>query len=166
MRDFLAGCNGLSQGFAVNDTGNPVFESFRPMEFPAAGGELLQADDAFPVYQRKNVDDDFVDKVVNGQPVQQAEAFPVGYFRRVDERGVFLVLLTNQIQHGIAGKQCEGTPFVPERKTLPVRPDPLQQFLVLVGEITVQCHSRYDLYCCHTCLKKKRGSHVLRQRLW
>jgi hypothetical protein len=42
----------------------------------------------------------------------------------------------------------------------------LQQFLVLVGEITVQCHSRYDLYCCHTCLKKKRGSHVLRQRLW
>ena len=157
MRDFIARCNGLSRGFAVNDTGNPVFESCCLVEFPVAGGELLQADDAFPVCQRKNVDDGFVDKVVNGQPVQQAEAFPVGYFRRVDERGVFLVLLTNQVQHGIAGKQREGTPLMPERETLPVRPDPLQQFLVLVGKITVQCHSRYDLYCCHTCLSKKEA---------
>ena len=126
------------------------------MEFPAANGELLQVGDAFPVCQGKNINHDFVDKVVDGQPMQQAEAFPVGYFRRVDERGAFLVLLTNQIQHRIAGKQRESAPLVPERETLPVRPDPLQQFLVLVGKITVQCHCGYDLYCCHTsiCIPK------------
>lgn len=150
MQDFLAGCNGLSRGFAVNDTGNPVFESYCPVELPAASGELLQAEDTFPVCQGKDIDYSFVNKVVDGQSVQQTEAFPVGYFRRVDERGVFPVLLTNQIQHGISGKQREGTPLVPEWETLPLRPDPLQQFLVLVWKITVQCHNRYDLYCRHT----------------
>ena len=126
------------------------------MEFPAGSGELLQVGDAFSVCQGKDINHNFVDKVVNGQPMQQAEAFLAVYFRRVDERGVFFVLLTNQIQHGITGKQRESAPLMPARETLPVRPDPLQQFLVLVRKITVQCHCGYDLYCCHTsiCIPK------------
>ena len=102
MRDSFAGCNGLSRGFAVNDTGNPVFKSFRPIEFPAVGRELLQAGDAFPICQGKDINHNFVDKVVDGQPMQQTEAFLAVYLCRLDERGIFFALLTNQIQHGIA----------------------------------------------------------------
>ncbi|SHF09755.1 hypothetical protein SAMN05444349_11157 [Bacteroides faecichinchillae] len=72
------------------------------MEFPAVGRELLQAGDAFPICQGKDINHNFVDKVVDGQPMQQTEAFLAVYLCRVDERGIFFVLLTNQIQHGIA----------------------------------------------------------------
>lgn len=55
------------------------------MEFPAAHGELLQAGEAFPVCQGKDINHDFIDKVVDGQPVQQAKAFLVGYFSGKDK---------------------------------------------------------------------------------
>ena len=81
----------------------------------------------------------------------------VGYFWGKGKGVRFLVLFTNQVQHGIAGKQREGTPLVPERETLAVRLHPLQQLFIRVGKITVQCHCRYDLYSCHTCPSKKRS---------
>ena len=95
------------------------------MEFPAAHGELLQAGEAFPVCQGKDINHDFVNKVVDGQPVQQTDVFPAGDFCGVNEWTVFLILLTDEVQHGISGEQREGASLVPEREALPVRPDPL-----------------------------------------
>lgn len=69
LQDFLAGCNGLSRGFAINETDNPVFESNCPVKFPTIDRKSMQAVRTVACCQRKNVDDDFVNEVVDGKPV-------------------------------------------------------------------------------------------------
>ena len=163
MRDFLAGCNGLSRGFTVNQTADAVtgYDGF--MQLPTGDGQPLENGSPFPVCQGKDIDYDFVNKMVNGKPVQQFEALLVGDFCRINARGILFVLFTNQVQHWITCRQNKSTPFEPERKTLSVRLYPFEQLLVLTGKKAVQCHCRYDLYFCHTssCYKEKRETHAV-----
>lgn len=60
---------GLSRGFAINETDNPVFESNCPVKFPTIDRKSMQAVRTVACCQRKNVDDDFVNEVVDGKPV-------------------------------------------------------------------------------------------------
>ena len=57
------------RGFAINETDNPVFESNCPVKFPTIDRKSMQAVRTVACCQRKNVDDDFVNEVVDGKPV-------------------------------------------------------------------------------------------------
>lgn len=52
-----------------NETDNPVFESNCPVKFPTIDRKSMQAVRTVACCQRKNVDDDFVNEVVDGKPV-------------------------------------------------------------------------------------------------
>ena len=149
LQDFLAGCNGLSRGFTVNQTADAITGHGGFMQSPTCGGQLLENGTPSSVCQGKDIYYNFVNEMIDGKAMQQFKTFLVRDFRCIDTRGVLFILFTNKIQHGIADRQHKSTFPVPERETPFVRLHPFEQFLVLTGKKAVLCHCRYDLYFCH-----------------
>ncbi|WP_303186185.1 hypothetical protein [Phocaeicola coprocola] len=77
MQDFLAGCNGLSRGFTVNQTADAVTGHGGFMQLPTCGGQLLENGPSSSVCQRKDIDYNFVNEMIDGKAMQQFKTFLV-----------------------------------------------------------------------------------------
>ena len=87
----LALCNGLLRDFPVDEPADSVAEYGRFIRLPTAGGKLLQVGNASSGCQRKDINDYFIDEMIDGKSVKQFKTFPVRNFSRVG-KGIILVV--------------------------------------------------------------------------
>ena len=148
MRDFLAGCNGLSRGFTVNKAADAVRECSCFMQLPLTGRKNLLYGNATAGGKRKQINDQFVHEIVVEKPPEQFHRFRVGYFGQIGTGIVLVVLLCKQVQDGM-GQNQGITAFAPIGKTSLVAPYPSHQHVVGFRKKPVQCHHRYSLDSWH-----------------
>lgn len=101
MRDFLAGCNGLSRGFTVNKAANAVGKGSGVMQPPLQSGKNVLYGNSPAGGNGKQVNDEFVHEVVEEKSPEQFQRFGVGNFGQIGKGIVFAVFLAQQVQNGM-----------------------------------------------------------------